>query len=529
MPASTMGQEIRSTIGQAPSVNNSGDQPGNAASGFSAALANLGLSDPFYDKQRERNTEYGRDYDAIAKELDGFADSDNQKYQMAVDFARDRLGNEDDVDDQVFKQTIDDEYSKLNPSNTGAEQRGENWFTNAVSDLNNHLNNANIGIGNAIDWVNDNTVGNLLGLVSEDTGNIWKNMFDGKDLAIIPDTLETIGLAAIPGAGPALALGKGLLQNSTNLYEGVTGKDSITQENLTDQQALGRLGSGVLGTALSAVPGAGKGVQEAVAKGMAKELAEGTAKNAAKSGASKAAEEAAKVAGSVKGAGTNPTFFQKLENKVIDHLPQNIQDAIPGERLSVSEAIQNVAKDAGGKDAVGQAVKSSQAGDDVMPLMRNLAESKLTMKAMPERARKALAEGGDVAKALDSKGGGAAIARDVGGRIAGMTGMGALDAQGQYGGDLIENIGRSAKLMSLDPGAAVMAAFTPGTRRASQAAGMANLRGANAAATRSSGARTAAQSAGYGNALNNILQNDVGEGRGLTDEQILSAIQGMRG
>lgn len=529
MPAGTIGQELRSNMGNAPSANNNEGNPGNAASGFAAALGNMGLTSPFFDKQRQRNADYGRDYEAIANELNGFEDSDKQKYQAAVDFARDRLKDEDNVDDQVLKSTIDEEYAKLNPSNTGSEQRGENWFTNAIGDLNNHLDNANVGIGNGLDWIADNTVGNLLGLVSEDLGNGFKNQFSGEDLAVIPDVLETIGLAAVPGAGPWLALGKGALQNSTNLYEGLTGKDSVTQENLTDQQALGRLGSGVLGTALSAVPGAGKGAQEVVARGMAKELAKDGAKGSAAKAAAKGASKAADV---VEGVSAAPTLVQRLEGKVIDRLPEKIQNAIPGERQSVSQAIQNVAQDAGGKSGVKQAAKTLQAGgsaDDVMPLMRSLAESRQTLNAMPKRAKDAMANGGDVAKALDSKGSKMATARDIGGRIAGMTGMGALEAQGQYGGDPTDNIGRSAMLMAQDPGLAIMGAFTPGSRRAAQAAGLANLRGANAAAMRSSGARTAAQSAGYGNALNNLLQNDTGEGRGLTDEEMIAAMRGMKG
>lgn len=536
MPAETIGQKLRSNMGNAPSANNNEGDSGNAASGFAAALGNIGLTSPFFDKQRQRNSDYSRDYESIANELDGFEDSDKQKYQAAVDFARDRLKNEDNVDDQVLKRTIDEEYAKLNPSNTGSDQRGENWFTNAIGDLNNHLDSANVGIGNGLDWIADNTVGNLLGLVSDDLGNGFKNQFNGEDLSVIPDVLETIGLAAIPGAGPWLALGKGALQNSTNLYEGMTGKDSVTQENLTDQQALGRLGSGVLGTALSAVPGAGKGAQEIVARGMAKELAKDGAKGSAAKAAANGASKAADV---VEGAGAAPTFVQRLESKVIDRLPENIQNAtakiqnaIPGERQSVSQAIQNVAQDAGGKSGVKQAAKTLQAGgdvDDVMPLMRSLAESRQTLNAMPKRAKDAMANGGDVAKALDSKGSKMATARDIGGRIAGMTGMGALEAQGQYGGDLIDNIGRSAMLIPQDPGLAIMGAFTPGARRAAQAAGLANMRGANAAAMRSSGARTAAQSAGYGNALDNLLQNDTGEGRGLTDEEMIAAMRGMKG
>lgn len=185
--------------------------------------------------------------------------SDDMKYAVAVKQAQDRMAGFEDVDDDRMKQEIDAAFAELEPSVDGRTMRGENTFTDAVGGIKNFLDDVTVGAGNGMDWVFDNTIGNLAGLVGgDDLGNTFKDAFDGQDLSIIPDIAADIGLAMIPGAGIPLVAAKNAIQQSDNFADALSGRDSVTLENLDGGERLGRGLEALGSTALSAIPGIGQ-------------------------------------------------------------------------------------------------------------------------------------------------------------------------------------------------------------------------------------------------------------------------------
>lgn len=207
------------------------------------------------------------------------ADPDGAKYQLAVDFTTDILGSQD-TSDPLFKETLDETFAQMKPSDgvTGEQMRDENIAIKAGQGIN-EFNNM---IGNGMDWVFDNTLGNVAQAIGGDQwGDTVKNWFDGRDASVVPDMVEDIALAAIPYAGIPLVATKNGLQQSKNITDAMTGRDSVTNRRIDDNQRAGKIGSAALTTALSAVPGVG--VARATAKGADKgfkELASGLAKDA---------------------------------------------------------------------------------------------------------------------------------------------------------------------------------------------------------------------------------------------------------
>lgn len=202
-----------------------------------------------------------------AEKSDGKFDSDDMKYQMAVELAQDRLSDVQDVDNNILKKEIDNIYeNELGASTTGREHRGENGFSDVVNNLNDLFTNVNNGIGNVMDFAFDNTIGNIAGLWGGKDS--VQNMFSGEDLAIIPDIIEDVALASLGPAGIAAAVGKNLIQQSDNIAEAALGKDTITQRSIDAPERIAKGALGLGTAALSGIPGVGKARRVAeVAKG----------------------------------------------------------------------------------------------------------------------------------------------------------------------------------------------------------------------------------------------------------------------
>lgn len=182
---------------------------------------------------------------------------DDAKYQAAVEKARYDLQGLDNVSDDDFKKAIDSNFEAFGGSKTGREMRGENAWTDLIGGANNLITGANEGIGNALDYAWDNLVGQIAEAIDPNTGELVRNMMTGKDLAFIPDVLTDIGLAMVPGVGIPLVVAKEALRNADNLGSLMKGKDAITLENLTGEQALGRAAQTAVNLGLAALPGKG--------------------------------------------------------------------------------------------------------------------------------------------------------------------------------------------------------------------------------------------------------------------------------
>lgn len=205
-------------------------------------------------------------YEDAIREAEDSDDPDAYKYRVAVQMVNDQIGDEQTLGDQAYRDSIDATYAQLNPTVTGEEMRGEDdVLSGAVRGVRGAIDDLNYGIGSGIDWVWDNVVGNaaggIVGLFGGDGEEARQNVSDWvtpETGSAISDILLDLGISAIPGVGIPLAVAKNAVQQSENIYEGITGVDDITGESIDAPQQLAKLGVGLGSTALSATPGIGK-------------------------------------------------------------------------------------------------------------------------------------------------------------------------------------------------------------------------------------------------------------------------------
>lgn len=195
---------------------------------------------------------------------------DQLKYQYAVDLARQDLGG-DTSDTDEFRNLVDDYYVQMDPETSAEDMRGETGFTQAVRAVGETYDNVNDLLGDGIDWLWDNTAGNVAGGLGgligafandDELGEKWKQ---GVSDVVSDDTADAIAsmgtgmlVSAIPGIGVPLSIGLTAAQHSDDLYEALAGRDAVTRERLSDTERLGRAGSAILDTALAAAPAIGK-------------------------------------------------------------------------------------------------------------------------------------------------------------------------------------------------------------------------------------------------------------------------------
>lgn len=225
--------------------------------------------------KREGVEDDGFDYNAAARKAEESDNSDGYKYQVAVERAQQIAG--DDVSDEEMRQLVDNEFSKLSPTATGAQMRGEdNAGAQLVGGFNQALDGVTGLIGEGINGIWDYGVGGiaggLAGLAGLLTGNAdedWGQKafdavgsvvgdggyIDGQDIANIG---LDIALGAIPGVGVPLVVSKNLAQNADNIREAATGYDSITGEELSGDARLANGLAAVANVGLSALPGIGR-------------------------------------------------------------------------------------------------------------------------------------------------------------------------------------------------------------------------------------------------------------------------------
>lgn len=232
----------------------------------------LGRGADVKSEQGEGNLSGYEDAVKAAEESD---DPDAYKYKLAVEIVDSQIGNEQTLGDNEYRQAIDATFDQMNPTVSGAEMRDESNdpFSGAVRGARGVIDDINQAAGTGLDWLWDNTAGNLAGLVGggvsallggdfEDSfedvkGNVsdWVTPETG---AMASDMMMDLGLSAIPGVGIPLSVAKNAIQNSENIWEGITGIDDITGERIDPGQQIAKLATGFGGTALAALPGIGK-------------------------------------------------------------------------------------------------------------------------------------------------------------------------------------------------------------------------------------------------------------------------------
>lgn len=218
-----------------------------------------------------------RDVSAVPNSTENLAsiarndNSDGQKYQYAVQLAKQDLGG-DTSDDAEFRDLVDSYYEQMDPKTSAADMRGETMATQAIRGVGEAYDQVNDTLGDGVDWLWDNVAGGLAGAVGglvdaatngqTSYGDEWRQ---GVSDVVSPETADAIAsmgtgmlLSAIPGVGVPLSLGLTAAQNSDDLYEAVTGRDAVSLEGLGGAERLGRFGSALLDTALAAAPAVGK-------------------------------------------------------------------------------------------------------------------------------------------------------------------------------------------------------------------------------------------------------------------------------
>lgn len=410
----------------------------------------------------------GFDYDAAARKAEESDNSDGYKYQVAVERAQQLAG--DDVSDEEMRQLVDNEFSKLSPTATGAQMRGEdNAGAQLVGGFNQALDAVTGFVGDGINGLWDYGVGNiaggLAGLAGLLTGNAdedWGQKafdavgsvvgdggyIDGKDIANIG---LDVALGAIPGVGVPLVVGKNLVQNADNIREAATGYDSITGEELSGDARLANGLAAAANVGLSALPGIGRarnlaavddivGSTDDVGKAL---VAAAEAKPASIGRALSPSSIASQVTGAADDTASAlrnlRSAFQQADGNVLQRANAALESRVPSTRQMASD-IFGVAR-RGGKDAaeaaaneaVGQTAKKA-AGEAAEQATGRGARLLERLRPTPEKIKSGIK-------------GGAQNALTAGGTALGAGGMGLLNmaaAQdrgvGDVAGDYVSNV-----------------------------------------------------------------------------------------
>lgn len=264
-------------------------------------------------------TTISHDYDKLAKAAKAAKNPRGELYRTAVQLAKQELGSDaKNVSDNDMRHAVDAHLKKLGADFSGDEARGDdNIFSGIVGGINDGIDGLTSMFGDVTDDVWDTVAGGIGDVFGfGDAARDFYNEDTGKALG---DILLDVGLGVIPVAGPWLAAAKNAVQNADNIREAVTGHDSVTGEELTGLEQLGRAGLAALSVGTSAIPGiqagkvaksaagsaddiakaiannSGDDLIEAVAKGYAGAYADDAAKAAAKAGAKTAAKEGAET------------------------------------------------------------------------------------------------------------------------------------------------------------------------------------------------------------------------------------------
>lgn len=416
----------------------------------------------------------GFDYEAASKKAEESDNSDGYKYQVAVERAQQLAG--DDVSDEEMRKLVDNEFSKLSPTATGAQMRGEdNVGAQLVGGFNQALDGVTGLIGEGINGLWDYGVGGLAsglaglaGLVSGNADEDWGQKafdavgsvvgdggyIDGKDIANIG---LDIALGAIPGVGVPLVVGKNLVQNADNIREAATGYDSITGEELSGDARLANGLAAAANVGLSALPGIGKmrnlaaaddvlsagdDVVKALAEAKPAPLRQALSPRTMVRQAAGGADDAASALSNLRSA------FRHADGNVLQRANAALETRVPSPRQVAAANIATSGRDAA-KAAAGEATEQAAKGAANQATGRG-ARLLEQLRPTPEKIKAGIK-------------GGAQNALTAGGTALGAGGMGLLNmaaAQdrgvGDVAGDYVSNVASGGPM-----GSAVLQSVLP--------------------------------------------------------------------
>lgn len=310
---------------------------------------------------------------------------DAAKYALAVANAESKLG--EDADENDLRDAIDAEFAQLNPTVSGEEFRGEdNAFVKGVRTTRDAIDGLTEMAGNGIDWLWSRGA-DALRLISDDAGDYMDAMVNPETGQVAADMLLDLGLSAIPVAGLPLAVGKNAIQQSENLYEGITGRDDVTGRNLDGVQRGASTLEGLLGIGLSAIPGIGK-AKNSIGTLMDVSKAGGidALENAAKIGRGRAAKTATKLAKKIPGIPKDEIdSITKEAGKILQESTAAGKKLGKDQLANIEKVVENrgIPLVEGGADDL---IRAYREGVDIKSMAKNAA-SKLNPKTKFEAAK----------------------------------------------------------------------------------------------------------------------------------------------
>lgn len=493
-------------------------------------------------------TRRARSVESVPNSRENLSDiggSDGQKYQYAVQLARQDLGD-DASDDEDFRNLVDEYYAQMDPTASAEDMRGETGVTRAIRGIGEFYDGVNDTLGDGIDWLWDNVIGSAAGGIGSvvDAASNGQTNFEeewrrGVSDAISPATADAIAsmgtgmlVSAIPGLGIPLSIGLTAAQNSDDIYEAITGRDAISLEELDGNERLGRAGAALLDTALAAAPAVGKGVRYMRGGQYLDDIAD--ASRAARAAGN--TKEADRLLDTFVNMGLGTTSVDRATDALKAVTGKSSKEAAKEGSKGIGGAIKSVMKRTSGSalnpvNQVGQladSVRSVGRKGVVTPMMRRAnalsigdQAARIASKSAANGAKKAakggLAEG---AKSL-----GKSAARNAGGaiaRLASNAGTGGLlnylNYMGQTGdaslGGWGQQVGNPANVMMMVAPSALRG--IPGANRMYGKLGLSGLGGQGAAGS--------VRARGVGNNVQPVEQQP------LDDDELRRRIkwQGMR-
>lgn len=242
------------------------------------------------EAQNIKNDKASQDFVEKASSQKNTAKGDAAKWQHAIQLAREDFGENADTDDRKFLERAEGYYATMNPESTADQVRGKNAFTSAVEDVAHGIDGVNDFLGDGVKGAWDllagggaEALGGLAGMLTgdENTASDWRNFTEGVIDDKTADALASIGtnlaVSAIPGFGVPASIALAGLQNADNINEALTGRDSVTLQQLDDNEKTGRAINAALDLGMSVLPGIGKldeGIDAARAAGKIAPLAD---------------------------------------------------------------------------------------------------------------------------------------------------------------------------------------------------------------------------------------------------------------
>ena len=175
----------------------------------------------------------------------------NDAWILANQMANEEMSGGTRLGRLEYQDLVNSYYDKITGQN-GAGQHLRDNNSDVLHGANNLLTMADTVPGFIVDDILvDGIVGNLVGLFNKDAGDSVKNFMTREEAG---NLATNVGLSMIPGAGIPLMLAKNAIQSEDEIRNAITGKDSWSGMDLTEDEKSANALSAAMNIGLSAVP-----------------------------------------------------------------------------------------------------------------------------------------------------------------------------------------------------------------------------------------------------------------------------------